>query len=77
MCVGFLYTDIMRELSDFGITEVSKKGMDPSALASSVVKWICGSILLIYSRNFSFFDDSMTTKSSTYLFYTLDDGQLC
>ena len=41
---------------------------DPSALASSVVKWMCGSTLLMCSRNHSFFTASMTTKlSSTHL----------
>ena len=52
--MGFLYTDVRRELSDCGITVVSRKGTDPSALASSVVNWMCGSILLMCSRNSSF-----------------------
>ena len=35
--LGFLYTDVKRELSGCGITIVSRKGIDPSAFASSVV----------------------------------------
>ena len=41
--MGVLYTDLMRKLKNCGITKVSRKGMDPSALTSSVVKWKCGS----------------------------------
>ena len=41
MCVGFLYKVVMRELSGYGITKVSKAGMGPSALVSSVVNWMC------------------------------------
>ena len=37
MC-GFLYTDVRKELSGCGITIVSRKGIDPSALAFSIVK---------------------------------------
>ena len=43
VCMGFLYTNIMRELSVCGIPKVSRKGMKPSAFASSVVQWMCGS----------------------------------
>ena len=43
------------------------RGMDPSALASSVVNWICGSMLLICSRNLSFFAESMTTQVSSHM----------
>ena len=55
VCVGFLYTDVSREPSDWVITIVSRKGMDPSVPASSVVKWMCGSILLMCSRKPCFF----------------------
>ena len=69
MCVGFLYTDVSRKPSGWGITIVSRKGMDPSVPACSVVKWMCGSTLLMCSRKPCFFVASMTTKvSSTYLF---------
>ena len=72
VCVGFLYTDVKRELSGCGITIVSKKGRDPSDLASSVVNWMCRSMLLKCSKNFSFLAESMPTKvSSTYLFHML------
>ena len=51
---------------------VSRKGRDPSVLASSVVNWMFGSRLLIRSKNSSFLDDSMTTKvSSTNIFHIL------
>ena len=39
VCVGFLYTVVMRDLSGCGITNVSKKGMDPSSLDISEVNW--------------------------------------
>ena len=48
---GFLYTDVRRELSGCGITIVSRKEIDPSVLASSVVNCMCWSMLLICSRN--------------------------
>ena len=62
VCVGFLYTVVNRGLSGWGKTTVSRKGRDPSGLASSVVDWMCGSMLLICSRNFSFLAASMTTS---------------
>ena len=71
ICVAFLYTDVNREPSDWGITIVSKKGMDPSVLASSVVKWMDGSTMLMWFRKPCFLSASMTTKiSSTYPFQT-------
>ena len=55
-----------------GITIVSRKGIDPSALASSVVNWMCGSMLLMCSRKLFFFAEFMTTQvSSTYFFQIL------
>ena len=72
VCVSFLYTDVRRESSGCGITIVSRKEIDPSALASSVVNWMCGSMLLMCSRNSSFLTESMTTQVSfTYLFQIL------
>ena len=80
ICVcGLLYTIVMRGFSGCVITKVSKKGMDPSVLASSIVNWMCGSILLMCSRNFSL---SLLTLSpqrchphtSSIL---LEDAQLC
>ena len=44
-------------MSGCGKTIVSRKGRDPSGLASSVVNWMCGSMLLICSRNSSFLVD--------------------
>ena len=61
VCVGFLCTDVKRQLSGCDIAIVFRKGRDPSDLVSSVVNWMCGSMLLICSRNFSFLAESMTT----------------
>ena len=70
--MGFLYTNVNREPSGCGITIVSRKGMDPSVLVSSVVKWMYGATLLMCSRKPCSFSASMTTKvSSTNLFPTL------
>ena len=41
-----------RVLSGSGITRVSKKGMEPSGLVSSVVNWMQGSMEFMCSRNF-------------------------
>ena len=72
VCVGFLYTNVKRELSGCAKTIVSRNGGDPSGFASSDVNWMCGSKLLMCSRKFSFLVESMTIKvSSTNLFHTL------
>ena len=72
VCMGFLYTDVSREPSGCCITIVSRKGMDPSVLASSVVKWMCGSTLLICSRKTLFLCSICDHKmSSTYLLQIL------
>ena len=46
--VGFLYIVVDRLLSLFGITKVSRKGMDPSALVVSVVNFMFSSIELMW-----------------------------
>ena len=42
MCVGFLYTEVWRLPSSLGVIRISKKGVDPSVLISSVVNFILG-----------------------------------
>ena len=76
--VGFLYTLVVKELSGSGITRVSKKGMDPSALVSSTVKLMFGSMLLMCLWSLSFLDNSMTTKCHPHISPKhLEDVQLC
>ena len=78
VCVGFLYTDVNREPSSCGITIVSRKGMDPSVLASSVVKWMCGSTLLMCSGNLACFQPQWPQKHHPQTSSKLLEGtQLC
>ena len=63
--VGFLKTVLLRLPSSLGVTNTSRKGMDPSSLCSSQVNWICWSIELMWSRKALLCDDSV---SSTNLF---------
>ena len=46
MCVGFLYTEVLKVLSGCMVTSVSKKGNDPCCVGSTV-NWMCGSWLLM------------------------------
>ena len=70
MCVDFLYTVVLRLPSFLGVNNMSKKGMDPSSLHSSLVNCMLGSMLFRCSRNLSFSDDLMIVKvSSTNLFH--------
>ena len=59
--VGFLYTVVDKFLSYSGVTWVSRKGIDPSGLVSSVINWIWRSMELMFSRKWflcsSFLDD--------------------
>ena len=48
MCVGFLYTEVLKVLSGCMVTRVSKKGNDPCCVGSTV-NWMCGSWLLMCS----------------------------
>ena len=69
VCVGFLKTVLLRLPSSLGITNTSRKGMDPSSLCSSQVNWICWSIELMWSRKALLCDESkMVNVSSTQLF---------
>ena len=65
VCVGFQYTVVLRLPSSFGITKMSKKGMVPSSLDSSLVNYICSSMLLRWSRKLVFWDDLMIVKVSS------------
>ena len=49
-----------------------QKGMEPSSLASSTMKWMEGSTVLMHLRNSSLCEWCCITKvSSTYLFHSL------
>ena len=66
--VGFLYTVVLRLPSSFGIISISKKGMDPSSLWSSLVNCMCSAMELMCSKNSLLCDDLILVKvSSTYL----------
>ena len=65
VCVGFLYTVVFRFPSLSGIIRTSGKGMEPSLPASSLVNWMCLSILFRCSRNLVFWDDCRMVKVSS------------
>ena len=68
VCVGFLYTVVFRLPSSSGIIRISKKSMEPSSPASSLVNWMCSSMLFRCSRKLVFWDDwRMVKVSSTNL----------
>ena len=70
--VGFLYTLVVRVPSSCGVTSLSRNGMEPSCLVSSVVRFMEGSTELMCCRNSSFCNCcSITKMSPTYLFYNL------
>ena len=69
VCVGFLYTVLLRLPSSLGITNISRKGIDPSSLCSSQINWMCWSMELMWSWKALLCDDSMMVNvSSTNLF---------
>ena len=77
VCVGFLYTPMVKVPSVSGVTMVSKKAMEPSSLASSTVNWMEGSTVLISLRTFSLCEWCCITKvSSMYLFHILEGAVL-
>ena len=49
--VGFLYTEASNVMSGHVETTVSKKGMDPLLLETSVVNCIYGSMELMFYKN--------------------------
>ena len=57
MCVGFLYTVVFKLPSSSGIIRTSKKGMEPSSPASSLVNWMFSSMLFRCSGKLVFWDD--------------------
>ena len=65
MCVGFLYTVVFRFPSSSGIIRTFRKGMEPSSPASSLVNWMCSSILFRCSRKLIFWDDCRMVKVSS------------
>ena len=72
MWMGFLYTFVVRVPSDWGVTNMSKKGMEPSGLASSTVNWMEVSTVLICWKYSSLCDCCWTTNmSSIYLLQVL------
>ena len=54
VCVGFLYTPMVKVPSVSGVMMVSKKGMEPSSLDYSTVNWMEGSTVLMCLKNSSF-----------------------
>ena len=56
MWVGFLYIFVVKVPSDWGVTTVSKKGMEPSGLTSSTVNWMEVSTVLMCQKNTSLCD---------------------
>ena len=70
--MGFLYTEIDRELSTSSLSKVWRKRMAPFSSLPSTVNFIAGSILFIWSRNNYIWDSCCMTKvSSTNLYQCL------
>ena len=66
--VSFLYTVVFNVPSSLGVMRMSRKGMEPSDLDSSLVNCMCWSIELRCCRNSSVLDDfRMVRVSSTNL----------
>ena len=55
--VGFLYTVVFKFPSLSGVIRTSRKGIEPSSPASSLVNWMCSSMLFRCFRNSDFWDD--------------------
>ena len=55
--VGFLYTVVFKFPSLSGVIRTSRKGIEPSSPASSLVNWMCSSMLFRCLRNSDFWDD--------------------
>ena len=65
MWVGFLYTVVDRFPSLSGVIRTSRKGIEPSSPASSLVNWMCLSMLLRCLWNSAFLDDCRMVKVSS------------
>ena len=63
--VGFLYTVVVKFPSLSGVMRTSRKGIEPSIPASSLVNWIFLSMLLRCLRNSALWDDSRMVKVSS------------
>ena len=63
--IGFLKTVVIKLPSDCGMTKVSRKGIEPSALVFSAVNCMPLSIELIWLKNSSLCVDLMTTNVSS------------
>ena len=63
--VGFLYTEIDKELSASGLTKVSRKAIVPISWLPSTVNFIAGSILFMHSRNNYLWASCWMTKVSS------------
>ena len=76
VCVGFLYIEVWRLPSSMGVIRISKRGMDPSGLVSSLVNFILGLMVFKCSRKLFLCCFLMIVNvSSTNLFQsTGDDG---
>ena len=75
MCVGFLYTDVLKVLSGCMVTSVSRKGNDPCCVGSTV-NWMCGSwLLMCCSRSWLCSALLMTNVSSTNLSQRVGGGK--
>ena len=69
VCVHFLYTVVLRLPSSFGDIKMSKRGMEPSCLDSSLVDSMCRSMVFRCSKKLVFCDYFlMENMSSTNLF---------
>ena len=67
MCVGFLYTEVLKVLYGCMVTSVSRKGKDPCCVGSTV-NWMCGFwLLMCCSRSWLCSALLMTNVSSTNL----------
>ena len=64
--VGFLYTVVDRLPSLFGVTKVSRKGMDLSALVVSAVNFMFSSMELVWLKTSSLCSASKMKKSVIY-----------
>ena len=74
VCVGFLYTDVWRLPSSLDVIRMSRKGMDPSLLVSSLENFILG--LMEFKCSWKLFLCCflmIVNVSSTYLFQSTGD----
>ena len=63
--LGFLYTEIDRELSASGLTKISRNGIAPFSWLPSTVNFIAGSTWLMWFRNNCLWASCWMTKVSS------------